>query len=191
MRLVQIYNVIDLIQIDQRPTDCDCITAVSSIMSRLRLRQKISDLCQWVYNISLYLFDYWLSLRVCLYPSLLSDLLLCVLPVGGSQLLLCLSLWLHCAVPAARWDEQQRDINLYLQQKRVVGEAQLQRRTDILFRFVSSSLRLGSSVAQLSVVPVRWRHTQEVTHLDTHTTPGDIQKVGNPCVCVCSKDSYQ
>lgn len=44
-------------------------------------------------------------------------------------------------------------------------------------------LRLGSSVAQLSVVPVRWTHSQEVSHLDTHTAPGVIQKVDKRCVC--------
>lgn len=43
--------------------------------------------------------------------------------------------------------------------------------------------RLGSSVAQLSVVPVRWMHPQEVSHLDTHTAPGYIQTVGLVCVC--------
>lgn len=43
--------------------------------------------------------------------------------------------------------------------------------------------RLGSSVAQLSVVPVRWMHPQEVSHLDTHTAPGYIQTVGPVCVC--------
>lgn len=43
--------------------------------------------------------------------------------------------------------------------------------------------RLGSSVAQLSVVPVRWMHPQEVSHLDTHTAPGYIQTVGTVCVC--------
>lgn len=33
-------------------------------------------------------------------------------------------------------------------------------------------LRLGPPVAQLSVVPLRWTHPQEVSHLDTHTAPG-------------------
>lgn len=36
--------------------------------------------------------------------------------------------------------------------------------------------RLGSSVAQLSVVPVRWTNTQEVSYLDTYTAPGSFQK---------------
>lgn len=51
--------------------------------------------------------------------------------------------------------------------------------------YISDSMfpRLGSSVAQLSVVPVRWTHPQEVSHLDTHTAPGYIQKVGAVCVC--------
>lgn len=49
--------------------------------------------------------------------------------------------------------------------------------------FISSLLsflfsRLGSSMAQLSVVPVRWTHPQAVPHLDSHSAPGYIQKVG-------------
>lgn len=32
--------------------------------------------------------------------------------------------------------------------------------------------RLGPPVAQLSVVPLRRTHPQEVSHLDTHTAPG-------------------
>lgn len=42
--------------------------------------------------------------------------------------------------------------------------------------------RLGSSVAQLSVVSVRWTHPQEVSHLDSHPAPGYFQKVGKLCV---------
>lgn len=52
-----------------------------------------------------------------------------------------------------------------------------------IYIFDSMFPRLGSSVAQLSVVPVRWTHPQEVSHLDTHTAPGYIQKVGTVCVC--------
>lgn len=37
-------------------------------------------------------------------------------------------------------------------------------------------------MAQLCVVPVRWTHPQEVSHLDTYTAPGYIQKVGPACV---------
>lgn len=39
--------------------------------------------------------------------------------------------------------------------------------------------RLGSSVAQLSLVPVGWTHPQEVSHLDTRSASGHIQKVGS------------
>lgn len=39
--------------------------------------------------------------------------------------------------------------------------------------------RLGSSVAQLPVVPVGWTHPQEVSHLDTRSASGHIQKVGS------------
>lgn len=44
--------------------------------------------------------------------------------------------------------------------------------------------RLGSSVAQLPVVPVRWTHPQEVSHLDTYTAPWYLQKVGHLYICV-------
>lgn len=43
--------------------------------------------------------------------------------------------------------------------------------------------RLGSSVAQLPLVPVGWAHSQEVSHLDTHTAPGYLQKVSPACAC--------
>lgn len=36
--------------------------------------------------------------------------------------------------------------------------------------------RLGSPVAELPVVPVRWTNSQEVPHLDTHTASGTFQK---------------
>lgn len=38
--------------------------------------------------------------------------------------------------------------------------------------------RVGSSMAKLSVVPVRWTHLQEVSHMDTHPASGHFQKVG-------------
>ncbi len=57
-----------------------------------------------------------------------------------------------------------------------------------LYLFPSMFPRLGSSVAQLSVVPVGWTHPQEVSHLDTHTAPGFIQKVGQPCVCATRRE---
>lgn len=39
--------------------------------------------------------------------------------------------------------------------------------------------RMGSSMAKLSVVPVRWTHPQEVSNMDTHPAPGHFQKVGS------------
>lgn len=49
---------------------------------------------------------------------------------------------------------------------------------DVLPTFSSFFPRMGPPVAQLSVVPVRWTHPQEVPHLDSHSAPGYIQKVG-------------
>lgn len=118
-----------------------------------------------------------------------SDLLLRVLPVGGSQLLLCLPCSFYWTSPAARWDNNKTSVYVYsklcvtlwFQMTVIRGMLWLYhiRRTMqlfficILFPPCSPLLsRLGSSVAQLPVVLVRWTHPQEVPHLDSHTAPG-------------------
>lgn len=68
------------------------------------------------------------------------------------------------------------DGNLLLLWVLSMGGSQLLLCPPCRLHYTVRAARLGSSVAQLLVVPVRWTHSQEVSYLDTHTAPGYLQK---------------